>query len=307
MMAAIVATPIVSTDHWHALRKPNVGCSEVGALFGVHEYLTGYALAARKLGRLPPVEDNPAMKRGRLLEGVAKQLVAELKPEWWLTDPRAYYCDNEIHFGATPDLFVQDGDRRGVVQIKTCTEQVFAQKWRKDDRAIEPPLWIAIQAMCEQHLTGSDFAYVAVLVIGNGLTLELIEIPYLPAVIEQARERVAAFWLMIELGQLPAPDYGRDSEVISQLFRQDDGAELDLSDDNELPELVETMEAARRVRLTAQDEEDQVRAQIVHKIGMAAKVKFAGGTITAKTVHRAGYEVKPTSFRPVRVKMERRA
>jgi predicted phage-related endonuclease len=297
--------PIVDAAQWHALRAPNVGCSEVGALFGMHEYLTGYALAARKLGKLPPVEDNPAMRRGRLLEPVAKQLIAEQRPDWRLIEPRAYYCDKDIRFGATPDLFVLDRDRRGSVQIKTCTEQVFASKWRGDEGTIQPPLWIAIQAMCEQHLTGSDFAYVAALVIGNGLTLELIEIPYLPDVIEQARERVRAFWEMVAEGKLPDPDYGRDGEIIAQVFPQDDGTEIDLTSDNSLPEIVDFLEGAKLARKMAQDEIDQAQAQILHKLGNAQRAKFAGGVITAKTIQRKAYEVQASSYRRLHVKHER--
>ena len=53
MQTIINCTPIVDEAQWHALRAPNVGCSEVAALLGIHPYQTGYGLAARKLGKLP--------------------------------------------------------------------------------------------------------------------------------------------------------------------------------------------------------------------------------------------------------------
>src|SRR6185295_18958172 len=112
-------TPITSENQWHNLRAQNIGCSEVGALLGVHEYQTAYGLVARKLGLLPKQEDNPVLKRGRLLEPVAKQLLKEIKPEWEQCYPAAYYHDDSIRFGATPDLLVRCGRGLGVVQIKT--------------------------------------------------------------------------------------------------------------------------------------------------------------------------------------------
>ena len=62
----ITCTAITSPEQWHAMRASNVGCSEIGALFGVHEYLTGYALAARKLGLLDSPVDDAVLRRGRL-------------------------------------------------------------------------------------------------------------------------------------------------------------------------------------------------------------------------------------------------
>ena len=141
--------------------------------------------------------------------------------------------------------------------------------------------------------------------IGNGLTLELIEIPYLPDVIEQARARVKSFWEMIAIGKLPEPDYGRDGEVIAQVFAKDDGTEIDLTGDNEIGEIIDFMEGAKLARKTAQDGIDQAQAQILHKLGNAATAKFAGGVISAKTIQRKAYEVQASSYRRLHVKQER--
>src|SRR4030095_4262435 len=111
---------------------------------------------------------------------------------------KAYFHDPEIRLGATPDLFVLDRDgRTGVVQIKTVEPGMFARKWHGEDGEISPPLWIALQAMAEQYLTQTDFAYVAALVVGYGLSLELIPVPMLPRVIGQMRAKVSACWDLV--------------------------------------------------------------------------------------------------------------
>jgi predicted phage-related endonuclease len=305
-MMCIVSAPITSSEQWHEMRRHNVGCSEVGALFGCHDYLTGFALAARKMGLLEDTVDNAVLQRGRLLEPVARQLLAEMRPDWQQIETANYYEDTSIRFGCTPDLFVRDPERGvGVVQIKTVAPQIFARKWHNDAGAIEPPLWIAIQAMGEQHLTRSDFAYVAALVVGYGLSLELIEVPYLPDVIESARERVFSFWEMVDAGKLPPPDYGQDGAYIAKVFAQDDGSELDLTGDNELPEIIEQFEALKMARQTAQDGIDEAQAKIMARLGAAQSARFAGGVINAKTVQRKAYTVPASSYRRLTVKRER--
>ena len=49
----------------------------------MHDYLTPFELWARKSGLVTAdVADNPAMRRGRLLEPVALQMLKEERPEW---------------------------------------------------------------------------------------------------------------------------------------------------------------------------------------------------------------------------------
>jgi hypothetical protein len=307
-LAVINCTPIVSEAQWHGLRAPNVGASEVAALLGVHEFVTGYGLAARKLGLLKDAGDNPVMKRGRLLEPVARALLAEQKPGWQQIPASAYYSDDALRFGCTPDLFVRDAERGlGVVQIKTVAPPIFATKWHNEGGNIEPPLWVAIQAMSEQHLTGAQFAVVAALVVGYGLSLELVDVPYLPNVIERLRQRVAEFWRMVDAGQLPEPDYGVDRDVLAQVLREDDGSEIDLTGDNELPEVAARLEAARHAKRLAEGTIDDCQARILHRLGTAQRARIAGGVITAKTIHRSEYIAKATSYRAVKTKLDRPA
>jgi YqaJ-like viral recombinase domain len=304
-MSLITSTPITSLEQWHQLRAGNVGASEVAALFGIHEFITGFALAARKLGRLSDQVDDAVLRRGRMLEPVAKQLIAEQNPTWQLIEPSAYYSDTAIRFGCTPDLFVRNVRGVGVVQIKTVHPSTFARKWHGADGAIEPPLWIAIQAMCEQHLTGVDFALVAALVIDYGLSLELVDVPYLPSLIDSARDRVVSFWELVDAGKLPPPDYGADKKHLAQVYAQDDGTELDLTSDNALPEIVERFEALKMARKTADEGVDEAQAEIMHRLGAAARAKYAGGVILYPTIDRKGYTVAPSQYRKLTIKHDR--
>jgi hypothetical protein len=305
MSMPIISVPITDPAQWQQLRKPNVGCSEVAALFGIHEFITGYALAARKLGKLDDTVDSAVLKRGRLLEPVARQLLQEQEQEWEQIAAGSYWYDPDLRFGATPDLFVRNERGIGVVQIKTVAPQVFAGKWHNDAGVIEPPLWVALQAMCEQYLTGADCAYVAALVIGYGLSLEVVPVPYLPSVIDSVRSKVAAFWQMVDRGELPDPNYGADRANLAQVLRQDDGTEIDLRQDNEISGIVAQLTAARHAKKLAEDQIDHCQAAILHKIGAAVRAIFSGGVITAKTVNRKEYVAKASVYRPIRIKSDR--
>jgi len=302
---AVTRTEITSDEHKSELRKPNIGASEDAALVGEHPYLTAYSLSARMLGKLPPVLDNDAMRRGRLLEPVAIQLLREEKPEWIVTEPHAYFCDTTARLGCTPDVIVTYDGRQGIVQIKTVEPSVFARNWHNEDGDVVPPTWIAIQAIMEAHLTNSEFAWIAALVVGHGIHLELIEVPLQIGVITKVYERAAIFWEIVDAGKTVDPDFGRDGAAIASVLRQDDETELDLSADNELPVIASQLEAANHARKIAEQTADECKARILHRIGAAAKVRYSGGSITAKTVNSKPYVVAAKSYRRINVRPSR--
>ena len=302
----ITETAITSQDQWHELRKPNIGASEIGALFGCHEYASAYSLSARKLGLIEAQPDNDMMRRGRLLEPVAVEMLREERQEWKVWQPRAYYCDAAARLGATPDLLVRDNDdRRGVIQIKSVEPSVFARTWHDDDDCMAVPGWIKLQVMLEAHLTDSVFAYVAALVVGHGIHLEMIEVPIEPAMIARMYHRAAIFWEQVDAGKPLDPDYGRDAAALASVLRQDDESELDMTSDNELPAIAARLEAANHAKVMAMEIADECKARILHRIGRAAKVRFAGGSISAKTITRKEHLVAASSFRSLKVRFAR--
>lgn len=296
----------VGSDEWHKLRSTDVTASAAGCLLGVHDYLTAYEMWALKSGRMAAdPEETAPMKRGRLLEPVAVALLREERPDWQVTASHAYYRDTEARIGATPDAFAEapDHDGRGIVQVKTVEHSIFRTKWRNpSSHEVEVPLWIAAQAIIEAKLSGCSWAVVVPLVVGFGLGLYVIEIPVHDALYERIKSEVAAFWRMIEDGKSPPPDYGRDSDVLSAIYAEDDGTTIDLTSDNEMPALLEERAAINKQTTANRKRGDEIRATLLHKIGDASTALVAGGMVTAKTVHRSGYEVGPSSYRDFRFK-----
>ena len=245
------------------------------------------------------------MRRGRLLEPVAIQMLREDRPDWVVQDYPVgfYYRDPAARMGATPDaLVINELGRLGSVQIKSVEPSIFRRDWKQDDGSIEPPLWIVVQGIIEAHLTGAQWAAVAPMVIGFGVELPVIPIPIHAGVLDRIKGEIASFWQRVQEGRPYAPDYGRDGALIAKLYPDDNGCEIDLSADNELPGLVDDLENIRGAKRTCENQEKFAKAAIAAKMGEAAIARIADGRrITFKKTSRAGYAVEATSFRTIRV------
>lgn len=297
---------------WLRLRGRDVTASTVGALFNAHDFMTVFELWAIKAGRLErSSEETPAMQRGRLLEPVAVQLLREQRPEWKIEHNAAaniYFRDPVARLGATPDVLVDaPGRGQGVVQIKSVEASVYRRKWLIEGNP-EPPLWIALQAAVEAHLTGAQWAAVAPLVIGHGLEMPLIEVPIEPGLIAAIEARVAEFWKLVESGDEPPPDFARDGETIEAIHATGSSrVEVDLSTNNRIRELIATREAARLAAKDAKAKVEEIDAEVKWMMGEAEIAHIGQGQrITWKEQKRSGFYVAPKSFRALRYPTERK-
>lgn len=307
-------------EDWLKARANDVTASAAGALVGVHDYQTALGLWSLKSGKTSedPEESGP-MRRGRLLEPVALQMLREDRPAWQcFGGVNHYWRDPSRRIGATPDCYVIDEQGRFcVVQFKTVEPSIFVRKWQGGDRygVIEPPLWIVIQAILEAELTGAEKAYVAALVIGFGIELHIIEVPMHHGILEKIRGEVAAFWQLIERNEMPPPNYGKDADLIAKLFPIREGLVLDLKDDNELPALAIEDEEQAAIAKAAETRRKEIKAEVRHKLGIEAGklvgdgkpgeatiAMYQGGIITAKNIFRKSYTTSDTTYLDVRFK-----
>jgi hypothetical protein len=297
---------ITSRDQWLENRSKDVTASIAGALLGVHPYSTAYGLYLLKKGLIheDPEETGP-MRRGRLLEPVAVQMLREDRPDWTIHDHPVgyYYRDSAARIGATPDVLATDADgKMGIIQVKSVEPSIFRRDWKIEDGSIEPPLWIVVQGIIEAHLTGADWAAVAPMVIGFGVEMPIIPIPIHAGILDRIKAEVATFWQRIDEGHNYEPDYARDGSLIAKLYPNDNGIEIDLSFDNEAPMYVDQLEAARAAKKIAEAEEKIAKTGLADKIGAASIALLSDGRrISHKQQTRAGYFVSETSFRTLRI------
>lgn len=297
---------IIDRPTWLEDRKKAVTASAAGALLGIHPYITAYGLYLLKKGLISDdMEDTPVLRRGRLLEPVAVQMLREDKPEWTIEQYPVgfYYYDPITRIGATPDVFATDEKGRpGVIQVKSVEASIFRRDWKTESGLIEPPLWIVVQAILEAKMTGRAWAAVAPMVVGFGIEMPVIDIPIHDGIFARIVQEVEQFWQRIDEGRQYDPDYARDGSLIAQLYPQDNGIEIDLSGDNEIPAAVDLLETARAIKKSCEGDEKTAKAVIASKMGEAAIALLSDGRrISHKTQSRAGYFVNETSFRTLRI------
>jgi predicted phage-related endonuclease len=296
---------ITSREQWLKWREEDVTASVAAALLGLHPYVTPLQLYMAK-ARIVPFEDidTPAMRRGRLLEPLAIELIKEAKPDWQVTEARDYVRDPVHRLGATPDVYLRDRLRQlGITQIKSVEPTAFERSWRDPDtHEITPPVWIGIQAALEAHLTGATFATIAVVRVGHGVEFDLIEVPNTPGLIERLEAAADAFWQAIEKREPPPPDFLADAELVRRLYPSAmPDKTIDLTGNNRLPWLAAEDERLAAIAKDVDDRRKAGKAELLHLMGDAEFAVVAGEVVaSAKLIKKEPYLVKPTPYRDVR-------
>lgn len=313
-MALEIIRP-ASRAQWLEARRQDVTASVAGCLIDGHlppeerhPYVTPYGLWAEKSGAVPSGDDgNAAMRRGRLLEPVAIEMLREDRPDWDITYARddTYYRDAARRIGATPDAFATRNDAfgQGVVQVKTTHEDTFRRQWRDPETGeIRLPLWIAVQTIMEAHLTGAAWGCVAVMVMGRGIELHVIDVPLHPRVMDRIGQAVAGFWAMTDSGVRPEIDWLRDGKTVMSVFRESGPERRDLTGDETLDPMIAEFLAARAQERQAGAVIDAIRPKIIAALGNAEAGWTRAYDISAKSALRKAHEVKESWSRPLRIR-----
>ena len=298
--------PIIDREEWLAWRRQDVTASTVGALFGVHPYTTALRLYAEKRGVEFLNEDNKVMRRGRWLEPAVGKAVSELRPEWKLEAPNIYLRDPEIRLGCTPDFLIHDVARGlGVLQCKTVAPSVYARDWLD---GTEIPFWITLQALTEMMLAKASFGAVAVLLVDpHNMDVAILDVPRHPSSEDRIAKTVKNFWIAVQKGIEPDPDFARDADVIKVLVpREIPGKTIDLAGNNRLRAMLEQRAALMATMKEADDACSAIETEIKFLMGDAEIANGLNGwRITYKVEHRTGYTVAPKDPRVLRIKDKR--
>ena len=276
---------------WLALRKQDVTASEVAALFGAHPYKTAYQVYAEKTGASDGVGDNPAMRRGRILEPAVAEAWFEERRER-LVKCHDYLRSPEHRIGATPDYQRPCGEP---VEIKT----VAPEKW--DEWSEAPPLAYQLQALVQAMLMGAPRAWIAVLVDNRAKDFHVFEVPRHPAAEAKIIANVATFWRQVAAGEAPAPDYARDGAAIAAMFPPTNPDVVDLSESNSLPAILEERSALKARVAEVKKRLDEIDAEIVAALAGHEEARVNRWRITNKIQHRKETILKASSFAVLRV------
>ena len=294
------AQPILSEQHWHELRSKVVGSSEVAALFDASQFLTKFELWHHKKGNIPGnFKDDERKFWGRKLEPAIAGGIAEQRG-WKLIKPEGYYPHPSVAgMACTPDFFIFDPNRGlGVLEVKNVDFLQYRRSWTSS----EPPLAYILQLQHQLACTGLRWGAIGALVAGNDPEVFIYDRH------EQAIARIEAavteFWKSIAEDREP-PVVSDDYETIRELYPHAARPEIDLTTDNQLPQLCADALTAQQQRIAAEKREKQIKAEIINRLKDAEAARCSGffirypeivSHIEAKEAHTRAYRkltIKP--------------
>ena len=175
-----ILIPAASETEWLNARRHGVTASEIAAVMGLSPASQDgpYALYHRKTGTLPPIEDNDAMERGRVLEPYIAGKFAERRPEFIVDgDGRQLYAHPDRPWQmATPDRLLQDAATCGITEqdgvfgieniavLETKSDASPGEAWGEDGTD-EIPVHYRCQVLWQMDVMGVSTAFVACLFI----------------------------------------------------------------------------------------------------------------------------------------------
>lgn len=284
---------------WLAERKTVTTSTEAAALFGAGVYVkTPYELYHLKAGTVaaPEFEGNERTRWGNRLEapiayGVAEDLGLIVEPFKNFIKMPEFFLGASFDFiitGITEDF---DGDSearrmfrehgKGLLEIKNVDGLQFKRAWLDDGETIEAPVHIEFQVQCQMEVADIGWAIIAPLVGGNA-----------PKPVIRVRDRDAGdairtksleLWQRVNAGAEPAPDFTKDGQIIAQVYRDNDGSSVDMSNDTRLAALCRSYKAASADEKAAKEIKDAAKAEILTIIKHAKSIATANGKISAGT------------------------
>ena len=253
----IADTRTLTHDEWLALRRTGIGGSDAGAIMGVSPYKGAFTVWADKQGKLPPLEDNEAMRQGRDLEDYVARRFAEasglrVRHEYSMLRSVEHPC------------MLADIDRRIIgeragLECKTSRDITMA-RYRNGDY----PMEYYCQCLHYLAVTGWDCWYLAVLVYGTDLLIYKICRDEVLDDIEALIKAEEAFWdSHVVLDQPPAPDaLDSTAAALGSVYPYEDGTTVcaDKDADQALTELAALKAQRRSLDRQITERENQIKA-----------------------------------------------
>ena len=215
-----ISTVGMPYEEWLEHRRQSIGGSDASAILGMNTYCSPYTVWAEKLGKLPPKEDNEAMRLGRDLEDyVAKRFTEETE--------KKVRKDNNIIINPDFPFAHANVDRMVIGEdagLECKTTSCMNLKRFKNG---EYPENYYCQAMHYLMVTGAARWYLAVLILGIGFKVFTIERD--EEEIKALAKSEEAFWEYVKNNTPPETD-GSDStsETLTTMYPESNGNTVNL-------------------------------------------------------------------------------
>jgi len=220
-----------------------------------------------KIGELPPLDDNPKMKAGRMLEPLIADWFAE-ETGLKVRRQNAIFQHREHPFMlANIDRWVP-GENAGL-ECKNTSEYSSA-----DWEGVEAPAEYIMQCNHYMAVTGADRWYLAVLIGGWNFQFRLIERDddLIRMLIDVERE----FWNEHIVAKVPPSFSHQDTEHLALLYPESDPESfVNLPEEQAWPIMQKFFEARKAIK-AAEEQEETAKNQIKGMMGQAERAYYQG-------------------------------
>ena len=282
---AIADTRTLTHDEWLALRRTGIGGSDAGAIMGVSPYKGAFTVWADKQGKLPPLEDNEAMRQGRDLEDYVARRFAEVSG---LKVRHEYSMLRSVdHPCMLADIDRRIIGERAGLECKTSRDITMARY-----RNGEYPMEYYCQCLHYLAVTGWDCWYLAVLVYGTDLLIYKICRDEVMDDIEALIKAEEAFWdNHMVLDVPPAPDaLDSTAAALGSVYPHEDGTTVcaDQDSDQALTDLAALKAQKRALDRQITERENQIKAamgeaEVIAGTSVSATWRSSERTTISKT------------------------
>jgi putative phage-type endonuclease len=192
-----ISTLNMSHEDWLEQRQKSIGGSDAPSIIGLNPWSSPYTVWADKLGKIPPKEDNEAMRLGRDLEDyVAKRFTEETgkkvrRENFLLTNPQYPFAHANVDRMVVGEDAGLECKTTSVLNLKNFKNGAFPDTYY-------------VQCVHYLMVTGCQKWYLAVLVLGK--EFKVFEIERDEDEIKALAESEEAFWKYVETETPPPAD-----------------------------------------------------------------------------------------------------
>jgi putative phage-type endonuclease len=264
---------------WLSARTFGITGTDISAIMGANPYKTAFGVWCDKTGQSNPVDDNMAMRIGRIVEPGLRADAMERDGEILESPGCLQSRKNPIVIG-NPDGML---DLAPVIyEFKTAGLasrffQIDPDQWGESGTDLVP-IYYLYQCLWYMALTGARSATLVVLLSGE---IREYYIRRDDDIIGEMISRAERFWHdHVEMGALPAIDGSNDcSEWLAKKYPHANKGRV-IEADGELDELMSRLAKYKSIEKTASEQIDETKAQIQAAMGDAYKVISPAGSVT---------------------------
>lgn len=246
-----ISTLNMPHEEWLAHRQKSIGGSDAASILGLNPWSSPYTVWADKLGKIPPKEDNEAMRQGRDLEFYVAQRFCEATGKKVRRENNILINPDYPFAHANVDRMVVGED----AGLECKTTSVLNMRNFKNGAF---PDTYYVQCVHYMMVTGCTKWYLAVLVLNKEFMV--FEIERDEEEIEALAKSESEFWKLVERKNAPIADgTSSTSDTISILYPESNGESVSL--------LAYESELQQYVALSAQIKElEKLKDEMANKV-----------------------------------------